>query len=113
MLTDAGRAQARQTSPVAGLYEQVLDRESAFEMLTERAERAAEASEHQIETKTSRAKVASNSRSSNSRAPSSRSQGRSSKRQSVFEAGVKSVVRSVGSQLGRALVRGLLGSLTR
>ncbi|MDA0703177.1 MAG: DUF853 family protein, partial [Proteobacteria bacterium] len=102
-LTDAERERARMTSPVAGLYETTLDRESAFEMLTERAERAAEASEKQAEAKTSRAKAAAKPRT----------RARRSERQSVFEAGVKSVVRSIGSQLGRSLVRGLLGSLTR
>jgi DNA helicase HerA-like ATPase len=107
-LTAEERDRARRTSPVAGLYEQVLDRDSAFELLARRAERAAEAGDEQAETKTSRAKVAPKSRTS---AP--RAQGRSSGRQTVLEAGVKSVVRSIGSQLGRALVRGLLGSLTR
>lgn len=38
---------------------------------------------------------------------------RSSGRQTVAEAAIKSVVRSVGSQVGRAIVRGILGSLTR
>jgi hypothetical protein len=38
---------------------------------------------------------------------------RRSNRQSVAEAAIKSVVRSVGSQLGRELVRGILGSLRR
>jgi hypothetical protein len=35
------------------------------------------------------------------------------RRQSVGEALAKSVVRSVGSQVGRAIVRGVLGSLLR
>lgn len=38
---------------------------------------------------------------------------RSSNRQTVTEAAMKSVVRSVSTQLGRALVRGILGSLKR
>ncbi|MFK8033238.1 MAG: helicase HerA-like C-terminal domain-containing protein [Hyphomicrobiales bacterium] len=38
---------------------------------------------------------------------------RSSGRQTVTEAAMKSVVRSVSTQLGRALVRGILGSLKR
>ena len=38
---------------------------------------------------------------------------RTSNRQTVAEAAMKSVVRSVGSSLGRALVRGILGSLKR
>lgn len=40
-------------------------------------------------------------------------QPRASNRQTVAEAAIKSVVRSVGSQVGRALVRGILGSLKK
>nr|WP_306265673.1 helicase HerA-like domain-containing protein [Pararhizobium sp. IMCC3301] len=52
-------------------------------------------------TKRSRSKTASKPRR------------RSSNRQTVTEAAMKSVVRSVSTQLGRALVRGILGSLKR
>lgn len=44
---------------------------------------------------------------------SSKRRRRSGNRQTVTEAAVKSVVRSVSTQLGRALVRGILGSLKR
>lgn len=43
----------------------------------------------------------------------SKSRRRSSNRQTVTEAAMKSVVRSVSTQLGRALVRGILGSIKR
>ncbi|MEP4431321.1 MAG: helicase HerA-like domain-containing protein, partial [Hyphomicrobiales bacterium] len=43
----------------------------------------------------------------------SKTRRRSSNRQTVTEAAMKSVVRSVSTQLGRALVRGILGSLKR
>src|SRR5690606_41920373 len=46
------------------------------------------------------------------RAPS-RSGGGGRQRQSVTEAAIKSVVRTVGSTLGRELVRGILGSLRK
>lgn len=48
-----------------------------------------------------------------SRSRKRRSRGRRSNRQTVAEAAIKSVVRSVGSQVGRALVRGILGSLKK
>ena len=38
---------------------------------------------------------------------------RASNRQGVGEAFVKSAARSIGSQLGRQLLRGVLGSLSR
>lgn len=48
-----------------------------------------------------------------SRSRKRRSRSRRSNRQTVAEAAIKSVVRSVGSQVGRALVRGILGSLKK
>jgi len=102
-------------SPVAGQYDQTIDRESAFEMLQKKAKAAQEA-------ETSAEPQSGGSRwtipgfgddeepaQAGRRAPAPRR----SNRQSVTEAAVKSVVRSVGSSLGRALVRGILGSLSK
>lgn len=50
---------------------------------------------------------------SRSKSRSTTTRRRSSGRQTVTEAAMKSVVRSVSTQLGRALVRGILGSLKR
>jgi len=81
-------------SPFAGKYEQLIDRESAYEILKKRAEQAAEEKQQADEEK---------AQEKHSR--------RSSNRQSVGEAMLKSVVRSIGSQLGRQIIRGILGSL--
>ncbi|MBY6200352.1 DUF853 domain-containing protein [Maritalea mobilis] len=109
-------------SPVAGKYDQVVDRESAFEILqaraaqaaaeaeeAERAEEEAEVAEREYRsarrysgTRVSR----SSSRSSSSRSPSSRSD-------SVGTAFAKSFARQLGTQSGRAVVRGILGGLFR
>jgi DNA helicase HerA-like ATPase len=105
-ITPAERAALIKASPVGARYSETLDRESAFEMLAERAAKAAKQKAEDGERP-----------ESGFRLPdfggSSRSGGRRSNRQSVTEAAVKSVVRSVGSSLGRALVRGILGSLAR
>ncbi|CAJ1391628.1 unnamed protein product [Effrenium voratum] len=53
------------------------------------------------------------SRSSKSRSRRSSGRRRSYKRQTVTEAAVKSVVRSVSTQLGRAIARGILGGIKR
>lgn len=55
------------------------------------------------------------SRSRSSRSSRSRSTGRrrSSKRQTVTEAAVKSLARSLSTQLGRAIARGILGGIKR
>jgi len=81
------------SSPVRGIYDEPVDRESAFEILSERA---AEASRPEAPGR-----------------PSSPPAGarRGTSRQSPLEALATSTLRSVGSQLGRSLVRGLLGSL--
>jgi DNA double-strand break repair helicase HerA and related ATPase len=78
-------------SPFQGKYEQTLDRESAYELLKQRAVQEAR---QQPEPKQSR-----------SRAP------RRSSRQSVGEAMIKSAARSIGSQIGRQIIRGIMGSL--
>jgi hypothetical protein len=89
-------------SPVAGQYDEAVDRESAHEILTRRAEETAAA-----ETREQAVAAREKAERKTARAP------RASNRQGIGEAFAKSVVRTVGSQLGRALLRGLLGSLSR
>ncbi len=116
-------------SPVAGQYDQAVDRESAFEMLQKKAERAAQQADAEVRDQGTqqggggRWTLPDFGGDASRPAPSGRSQPaprqrqapapRPSNRQSVTEAAIKSVVRSVGSQVGRALVRGILGSLTK
>ncbi|MDH3220385.1 MAG: DUF853 domain-containing protein, partial [Gammaproteobacteria bacterium] len=83
-------------SPLAEKYATTVDRESAFEKLAQRAEAAAQAAaEKKPPPKQAHA------------APKPR--GRT--RQGIAETFAKSVVRSLGGSAGRALVRGILGSL--
>lgn len=102
-MNDEERLEQISRSPFRGRYDQTLDRESAYEMLKQRAERnaadqaALEKEESAREKAESRTKSASRKRSSN--------------RQTPTEALVKSAARAVGSQLGRRVIRGLLGSL--
>ena len=82
-------------------YGKTIDRESAYEILTERAEKRAAAAEKEERSR--------------GRGKSSRGKGRTrrSNRQSVGEAAMKSAARSLATSLTRTLVRGLLGGLTR
>jgi DNA helicase HerA-like ATPase len=95
-------AEARQRSPVGGRYDTRIDRESAYEILTERAAKAAAEAERQ------RAEQAQQRARKPARGP---------QRQSYGEAITKSTLRSLGSQIGRSLgqvlLRGVLGSLRR
>ena len=83
-----------------------VDRESAHETLTARAAQAAEDA-HRI------AETAERDTPSSMRTPRSKAGRGSSRRQGIGEAMAKSVVRSLGSQIGRQIVRGILGSLFR
>ncbi|MBZ9741045.1 MULTISPECIES: helicase HerA-like C-terminal domain-containing protein [unclassified Mesorhizobium] len=116
-ITPAERQKLIGESPVIGQYDQVIDRESAFEMLQKKAKEAqdAEAQAQQAGSGGSRWTIPGFGnddpapQSGGRRAPAPRP----SNRQTVAEAAIKSVVRSVGSSVGRAIVRGILGSLSR
>lgn len=92
-------------SPVRGQYEKTLDRESAYEILKVRAEKSAAAAA----AETTSEPQAGGGLLGGLLGGASGKGGRS--RQSAGEAMVKSAARSIGSQIGRTLIRGVLGSL--
>ncbi|GIW56556.1 MAG: hypothetical protein KatS3mg082_2960 [Nitrospiraceae bacterium] len=95
-------ASARSASPYSGRYDTTIDRESAYERLQALAERAAAEQE-------AAAKAEAEAKQ---REAAEKEKRRASKRKDSFlEATTKSVLRSAGSQLGRTLMRGILGSL--
>ncbi len=105
-ITPQERKEIVQASPVAGQYDQTIDRESAFEILQQKAAEAQAPTQQQDGSRWTLPDFGGGNAGSG-RAP------RASNRQTVTEAAVKSVVRSVGSSLGRAIVRGILGSFSR
>jgi DNA helicase HerA-like ATPase len=90
-ISDDERQKIIKSSPLAGMYDRVVDRESAFEKLNAKA---------------SKEPVVSQERKTQD-AP------RKSTRMGYGETVAKQVLRTVGAQVGRQLVRGLLGSLLR
>ncbi len=97
------RAAVIAASPVAGVYEKVLDRESAFEKLKGRAEQATPS-------------IAQSSDAGISGAIKDSLGGLfkgTGRKDSLVEAMAKSAVRTVGSSIGRSIVRGIMGSLSR
>jgi DNA helicase HerA-like ATPase len=92
-LSDEQRREHMQRSPLRGRYDKAIDRESAYEMLQKRAEQAAAESARDPD-----------------RVPARKRSG-TRQRQTPLEAFAKSTLRSIGSQLGRQIARGLLGSL--
>ena len=108
----AERRAALATSALAGRYDDAVDRVSAFEMLQQRAEAAAQEAARAEEE----ARLEKERHYRPPPPPPRRSSTRSSPRrarQGVVETLAKSVARSVGSGIGRQLVRGLLGSLLK
>jgi DNA helicase HerA-like ATPase len=115
------RAAAMAASPVRGLYDVAQDRESAFERLEMATRQAAAQAEAEAQASAPAPEprydpspwgsTPSPRGRAPTRAPAPRA--RASNRQSMGEALAKSVLRSVGSQLGRELMRGVLGSLRR
>jgi DNA helicase HerA-like ATPase len=89
----AERAAAMAGSPVAGVYDQPVERESAYEKLASRAARAAP-------------EPAPAPRRGKAHGPGGR-------RDSAMQGMLKSAARSIGSSLGRQIVRGLLGSMLK
>jgi len=86
-------------SVLAGVYDEEIDRESAYEILRAQAE-AAMAEEKTLDVRP---------QGTTAGRPAAK---RASRGDSVFMATAKSTMRSVGTQLGRELARGLLGSLS-
>ena len=109
------RQQVIAGSLVAGHYEQVIDRESAEEVLLARAQAAADAAD---QAKRGRGAQAAEAEAAQRPAPRpgsapapKKSSGGGYQRQGMAEALGKSVIRAAGSEAGRRLARGILGSL--
>ncbi|MDD4966185.1 helicase HerA-like domain-containing protein [Halothiobacillus sp.] len=98
-LTDEERAAIMQRSRYRGRFDTPVDRDSAFEMLKKRTEEK----HQQIQLSAQNAQDEKNAQST----------ARTSRRQTPMEAFISSTVRAIGSQIGRQLIRSLLGSLKR
>ena len=123
-IDDGTRQKVMNLSPVSGQYDVDLDSESAYEILTARARKAAEA-------EAAKRAAEEKSKGGDSAAgrwtlpgfgdePDDKQGGRTTtkrstgyQRETVIEAAMKSAARSVATSVGRALVRGILGSLRR
>ena len=98
-ISDAERATVMQQSLVAGVYEKQVDRESAYEVLKTRAAETAAAASPAEEHKGFNWGGMFSGGSNNSRSDT------------ILESAAKSTARAIGSQLGRQIIRGVLGSI--
>ena len=93
-------------NPLKRKYETTKDRESAYEMLQEEAEEAREQEEKEAKKA---AKEAEKKKSSSSKKSTTKKSTKKTK--SAFDKVVSSAANTVGRELGKKLVRGILGSL--
>ena len=108
-------------SPVGTAYDQMIDRESAFEKLQQKAQTKSAPAQPASPPPNYQPESAPPSQYQPQPAPRSgpppyhdnTPHPRTSNRESVGEAAMKSLARNISGQLGRALVRGILGSLSK
>ncbi len=108
----AERQAVTERSPVAGKYDEAIDRDSAYERLTARAEPATARPEPKSSGPSPWNQPRGEAPREAPREPARRSSG-GSNRQGMGEAFAKSAARAIGSQVGRQIVRGVLGALFR
>jgi hypothetical protein len=105
-ITADERSQVRARSPVGGKYDTTVDRESAFETLAKRAQDAPPPAP-------SGKGAASQTGDDGWIGAAKDMVFGTSRRQGLLEAMAKSVARNAGGQLGRSILRGVLGSMSR
>ncbi|HVV95620.1 MAG TPA: helicase HerA-like domain-containing protein, partial [Rhodanobacteraceae bacterium] len=108
-ITDDERNQVRARSPVGGKYDTTVDRESAFETLAKRAQDAQDAPPS---APAGKGGAASQKGDDGWMGAAKDMVFGTSRRQGLLEAMAKSVARNAGGQLGRAILRGVLGSMS-
>ncbi|MFV0321505.1 MAG: helicase HerA-like domain-containing protein [Alphaproteobacteria bacterium] len=107
-ITDAERRHLIAISPIGTKYDTEEDPRSAYEMLQERAEKKVADAELAQREKEREFQYERERRSSTSYRTT-----RSSNRQTMAEAAMKSAVRAASSKIGREIARGILGSIMR
>lgn len=104
-ITPEERAAIMQRSPFRSTYQETLDRESAHEMLSQRTQQQATAAQEKAEA-AALEKAAKTASRTTAKEPDT-----------VWETAAKSAVRAASSEMGRSigrqLLRGLLGSLSK
>jgi DNA helicase HerA-like ATPase len=116
-IADSARASMIAASPIAGFYEKAVDRESAYEQLKTRVTAPPPEPRYQPQPQSQTQSMPGRpSQNTGGTLTSDILFGRRGPRggrqsQGLIEAMAKSAARTMGSQAGRALYRGLLGSL--
>jgi DNA helicase HerA-like ATPase len=114
-ITQEERQTQRLRSPVGGKYDNAINRESAYEMLAARAQASTSdaAPPPSVPAPGSPSAPASTAESNPITKKLSEWMFGTSRRQGAVEAMAKSAMRTAGNQLGKKLLRGVLGSLMK
>ena len=116
-LTDEERVEVMARSPYQSIYAQAVDRESAYEILKARVAQQTQNEEQQKIQEQLRVeqerifKEQKKAREQQQKEQARSQRQTSAKRDSAVDAFAKSAARAIGSNLGRQIVRGILGSL--
>ncbi len=106
-ITEAERAQVRAGSPVGTRYDTPVNRESAAELLAQRAEKAVQ----QADTPKARTREQDEAQDNGFGQSIKDAIFGTKRRQGMIETMAKQTTRTVGTKLGNQIVRGILGSI--
>ncbi|MEM9054990.1 MAG: helicase HerA-like domain-containing protein, partial [Pseudomonadota bacterium] len=106
--TEAEREAEMRESPVAGLYDEAIDRESAYEILLKREEEAAEAAQRLAKEETRAAKEIARKKEREAKASPRRS-----RRMSPTDRAIGEATRTVARRFTDYVLRGILGGRRR
>ncbi len=106
--TDAERKAVMKDSPVAGLYDELIDRHSAYEILLKREEKAADAAEKLAKQEE---KAKRDLEKKKAKAPARRR--RRSTRMTTTERAVSTATRTIARDLTKYVLRGIFGGRRR
>ncbi|MBO4896758.1 MAG: DUF853 family protein [Clostridia bacterium] len=95
------------SSPLDNKYKETIDRRSAFEILSEEREQAEQEAAREAEAKEKEKKEKEEAKKKASSGKTGR------KKQSAFQKTVNSAATTIGRELGRRFIRGLLGNFKR
>ena len=106
-ITDAERAQVRAGSPVGARYDTRIDRESASEMLARKAEQKTE----QAQAPPAKTREHDDAQEGGIGQTVKDAVFGTKRRQGMIETAAKQTARTMGSQIGRQILRGIMGSM--
>lgn len=119
-VTDEEREATIRKSPIFGVYERELDRESAFEILTERVQREENARNEAELAKKEAKELVLQQKAEVAREKAEAARERAERRSKSNQGGIleeisrqtgKAITRNISNTIGRQIVRGLLGSI--